>query len=209
MRTHFYTFVVFFLALSCSENIQQNEKTNLSLCRKFYEENKKNSFDVFYGTIIEPRGVELSKTKWRKALVHNVGLYHKDSSTYTNIPVYNTIADWKHFIDSVDAPYIKIYEDVRGKDKASSTLKCFAFVAQVMEKYYQTKVDSPYYYMGIMKVKSDPSLGKLIEFHLTGESHLYYVPDLNQLKNSHWINYLRQMPKFDNSWYYCTGKNCR
>jgi len=145
--------------------------------------------------------------KWLKAICNNIGIYSKDGKKCINMPIYEDIVDWKHFLDSKNAPYVKAYEDLRRKD-GSSTLECFAFASEVMYSFYHLEVGHPYQCKGILGVDANPSRGKVIAFHITAESHVYFAPDYSLIKNQKVLASLRQMPKFDSAWHYCVGKDC-
>jgi hypothetical protein len=68
-------------------------------------------------------------------------------------------------------------------------------------KKYTQKIDSLYKDLGVINSKSNPKMGKFIEFTLSNKCNVYYLADVSTL-NPYWKDKFSKLKKVDKNWYY-------
>jgi hypothetical protein len=68
-------------------------------------------------------------------------------------------------------------------------------------KNYSKRIDFLYKDLGVINSKSNPYLGKFIEFTLDEKCKVYYLEDASTLK-PYWKNKFSRLKKVDNKWFY-------
>lgn len=110
--------------------------------------------------------------------------------------------------DTLLIPSIEFFDDIRidtilyknvlkfTNDKLINSNEKIEFA-----KKYAQKIDSIYKSLGVVNSKSNPHLGKFIEFTLDAKCKVYYLEDITTL-TPYWKNKFSKLQKVDDKWYY-------
>lgn len=110
--------------------------------------------------------------------------------------------------DTLIIPSIEFFDDIKRdsilyKSVLKFTEDRFLNSDEKVElaKKYAQRIDSIYKSLGVVNSKSNPNLGKFIEFTLDEKCKVYYLEDSSTL-TSYWKDKFSKLQKVDNKWYY-------
>jgi hypothetical protein len=176
MRTLITLFITFFF-YSC------NKKENLTY--NFIQKSKNKDLSRLINVIIEAREVRNDTLRY----------YYS----------HNFIGN-----DTIDIPSIEFFDDLVNENKEHYFL-CFDKLSkysgdstinkQEYARRYAQKIDIIYKDLGVINSKSNPNLGKFIEFTLDEKCKVYSLENISNL-NTYWKEKFSTLKKVDDKWFY-------
>ena len=178
------SFLVFILLACSSPNVQDSEK----LCKDFCSLNKdKRDLSVLFNVNIEARNERNKEFHY----------YYSHILICGDTLIVPSFEFFDHFYKEDSTIYNKNFvklckcNGVEGK------------ASLVFSKEYAKKIDKIYKELAVINIKSNPNLGRFIEFKLNTNCTVYHLGDSTTL-NSYWKEKFRKLKKVDNNWYYET-----
>ncbi len=110
--------------------------------------------------------------------------------------------------DTLIIPSIEFFEDIKSDSLLYKSVLRFTEEKSLnsnekieLAKKYVQKIDSIYRSLGVVNSKSNPHLGKFIEFTLDEKCNVYYLENSSTL-TPYWKDKFSKLQKVDEKWYY-------